>query len=372
MILKKALCLFVFVFFSALVYSVPSKFIKFKYQDKYGILNENFDVVCENLYSGIYFINNYIFLNSGEYIEIRDSNNNILDKVKSENSGFFTSVNYLIDDFYVFHGFSKDLVYNIKSKKLFYSDKIAINAFEEKTSNLLPIYTKGIYKSLRNNKISDITVFEKVYPFVGGLAVVLKKDWTKAVIDEKGRIIVDNIINCGWQFKNGLLPVITEHNSGFIDRKGNFVFKCSIVDEYKKQNPGGNPTLWCMFSENLAYIHTSETSHILIDKNWNIIKKDILYNTDSRHGFSNGFLLVNYEGKYGFLNSKGELKIPLIFDYAEDFQNGYACALLNGEDCLVDKNGKTYPVKTLLCGRQNGRECSYNKSQIFGNSLSCK
>ncbi|EAY27869.1 WG repeat-containing protein [Microscilla marina] len=50
-------------------------------------------------------------------------------------------------------------------------------------------------------------------------------------------------------------------------------------------------------------------------------------------------LVLNY-GKYGFLNSKNEVVIPLQYDYADDFKEGVACVAKNGKYGFIDEQGK--------------------------------
>ncbi|MCR4734829.1 MAG: WG repeat-containing protein [Treponema sp.] len=164
--------------------------------------------------------------------------------------------------------------------------------------------------------------------------------------------LVDNIINCGWQFNNGIIPIITETESGFINKNGCFLYKCTIVDEDKKTNSGGTPTLRCIFSNHLSYIHTSDNYWTLITDDWKIIKEDIPYFTQSIKGFSNGYLPVYLNGTCGYLNSNGELYFPLIFNNAEDFFNGYACVKYENQDFILDKKGNLFLISNLLKGHK--------------------
>ena len=317
------------------------------------MLNKNLDVVSDREYSNIFFIKNYIFFNNDDYMEIRDKNNLFLQRFNSEQVDFFTSVNYLKDDYFVLHGYSNDLIINVKDNTSFCVGKITANVFNDSTSSFVPVFTEGRYFSLKNQeKKFGEKNFQKCYPFINGLAVVLKDDWKKAIIDEKGNLVIDNIINCGWQFKEGVLPVVTEKKSGFINNKGDFVFECSFYDELKNQNVGGNPTLWFVFSEGIAYVQISENSGILLNKKFKIIKDDMPYKVESRQGFSEGVLPVSLNGKVGYINSKGELVIPLIFDFAEDFYNGYACVIYQGKDALLDKKGNIYFCEDLMVGKK--------------------
>ncbi len=340
------------LYFFLISHLSATNYIKFKFDDKYGLLDEKGKIVCKGIYSNISFINNYIFLNTGEYIEIRNNDFKILDIVASDKAEFFTKVNYLTKDFYAFHGYKRDCIYNLANKNFFFIEKIASNLKDDDITFIIPIYTGGYYYSLiEHEKYLDNFNFEKVFPFVDDVAVVLQGNWEKAVIDKTGKIIINHLVNCGWQYEDGLLPVITKEESGFINKYGDFIIKCDIFDELKTENPGGNPTLFCIYSEGLAYVRTSKSKHMLINKSGKIIKKDLPYFSDSRIGFSNGLIPVYLNGKCGYLTSEGNIFGDLVFDSVEDFITGYACVIYKGQDGVIDKNGNLYLSKDLLLGK---------------------
>src|SRR5699024_2456055 len=49
--------------------------------------------------------------------------------------------------------------------------------------------------------------------------------------------------------------------------------------------------------------------------------------------------IANGEYKYGFINKKGKLVIPYIYDKAEDFFCNRAAVKKNGEWKILDRNG---------------------------------
>lgn len=56
--------------------------------------------------------------------------------------------------------------------------------------------------------------------------------------------------------------------------------------------------------------------------------------------FSDGLAAVRQNGKWGFLNEKGGLKIGFIYEDANRFINGVAAVKLNGKWGYINKNGK--------------------------------
>ena len=57
-------------------------------------------------------------------------------------------------------------------------------------------------------------------------------------------------------------------------------------------------------------------------------------------GFSENLACVRVEDKYGYINRKGEFIIPLQFDTARDFTDGYAVVERNGQSWVVNTTGQ--------------------------------
>ncbi len=62
-------------------------------------------------------------------------------------------------------------------------------------------------------------------------------------------------------------------------------------------------------------------------------------------GFKNGMALIRVEDKYGFLNTDGKLSIPLKYDDASDFDNGFATAKINKRFVVLKKNGAEIKIE---------------------------
>ena len=344
-----------FLFLFLLLFQLPCLFcldyVVIKQNEQYGLASKQLEVLLNPTYRSIDIINEYIFLRTFSCIYVLNSKLEQIDYIKAGKADFFKSVEYCRENYYIFHGYACDCLYNIKNGVVSYMEGIAPNSFNEEMSTLLPIYTRGYYYSYETQKkYLDTFSFEFVYPFINGRAVVVDNDYKKSIIDENGNVIIGNIINTALQYKDDMIPVITETDSGFIDRDGNFVFKCPIYDENKKNNPGGIPALWCVFSEGYAYVPVSDRSWIIFKDDGSMIK-EVQYKTNSQKGFSEGFLPI-INGKTGYINTVGTICIPFVFDNAEDFKNNYACVVFKGEDAVLDKKGNVYFIKDLLKGNK--------------------
>lgn len=77
-----------------------------------------------------------------------------------------------------------------------------------------------------------------------------------------------------------------------------------------------------------------------LDENFNEVIP-LIYTGIKR--FSEGLAAVKTgnwaNGKWGFINKKGELVIPCLFDKTFPFSDGYAKVVLNGKWCFIDKEG---------------------------------
>ena len=71
---------------------------------------------------------------------------------------------------------------------------------------------------------------------------------------------------------------------------------------------------------------------------------------DELYPFSEGLAAVKKDGKYGYINTKGELVIPCKFDYASDFIDSTAVVVWGNEDddkpfCILKHDGQIIETK---------------------------
>jgi hypothetical protein len=77
---------------------------------------------------------------------------------------------------------------------------------------------------------------------------------------------------------------------------------------------------------------------------WETLKsKGIIdYNKlEDYRGFSEGFAATKMNGKWGFINKKGEQIIPFEYEYVSEFSEGLVLVMKNGLCGFVDSTGKT-------------------------------
>lgn len=193
---------------------------------------------------------------------------------------------------------------------------------------------KGYVDPITGKEVVPCGLYDDAFDFSDGLAVVVKDD-QYACIDETGKIVIPfgkygsigtfkegmaqvrkdhkygiiGFINLkgelvipyqyefAWFFNDGLAMVKKNGKYGFIDRNGKEVIPC----EYEDVGREG------MFMNDITLLGNGEEDSI-------VMLSDEPNSTD---------YIVMSNKKYGYANREGELITPCIYDYAEDFVNGF-------------------------------------------------
>ena len=175
--------------------------------------------------------------------------------------------------------------------------------------------------------------YDAVGDFHDGLALVYKGD-KYGFIDKMGNEVIPCVYDFSEEvdlnFHDGLAFVRQGEKHFFINKKGKEAFPYNY-------DTGLN------FSEGLALVW-KERKCGYIDTNGN----EVIPLTDKYYGrnFSDGMAMVrNDEGKYGFIDKKGKLVIPMSFDVGEggetsEFHEGFAVICKNEKYGYIDKSGK--------------------------------
>lgn len=61
---------------------------------------------------------------------------------------------------------------------------------------------------------------------------------------------------------------------------------------------------------------------------------------DSIGDIHSGIAVVQRNDKFGVINKKGKIVIPLMYDYISDFRNNLAAAFIEGKGCFVNTKGE--------------------------------
>lgn len=168
--------------------------------------------------------------------------------------------------------------------------------------------------------------FDLAGPFSEGLASIRINE-REGYIDSRGKIIVEAVFQSASSFSEGLASVQIENKWGYIDRAGNRVIK----PQFDRADS---------FSEGLAAVSN-------VNKNWGYINKDGQFVIQPKYElagpFAKGLARVKFEGKWSYINTKGELKGK--FDRASQFSEGLAFAQLGNTQGYIDTN-----IKMIITG----------------------
>lgn len=189
--------------------------------------------------------------------------------------------------------------------------------------------------------------------FSEGLGAVLKNDlW--GFIDETGNEVIPCIYNNVEDFKDGLCHVTINKTKGVINKQGDFVVL-----------PGDYYSIDC-YSYNKKAILTHRTfgewktydNGYDIEDRWVGEKREINKNNEilikmyneficipkeydwCDDCFSNGFISVYKDGKWGVLNSNLELVIDCLYDERIIFEEGLAITRKGNTKCVINPLGE--------------------------------
>lgn len=197
--------------------------------------------------------------------------------------------------------------------------------------------------------------YEDCKPFSDGLAAV-KKDGKWGFIDTSGNIAIPFIYNAAESFSEGLAAVATQDDEiswlyrwSFIDANGNTI----IPPQYWMSTASiGFGREAPIFHEGLALVtKLYEGSAIhgsgFIDKDGNFAVTSSYDETEKYIGlqeyeigfFSEGLAAVKKNGKWGFMDAKENIIVPLEYDEIEPFSDGLARIRKNFKYGFIDTNG---------------------------------
>lgn len=221
------------------------------------------------------------------------------------------------------------------------------------------------YVSSVGTTISDYK-FANVGSFASDMAPVITKEGEAFFIDtnaNKKKTVADvvNIEDMG-MMTSGIYTIYNGRSWGFYDSENNFLF-----GEYKEASSMANGVaavktdrVWKLintsgedltdktYSEiliderNIAYsngrIFTySDSAYRMIDINGNVIGNRSF--EDARPFVSSSYAAVKINGKWGFVDSNGEIKISAQYDEARSFSNGFAAVKSGGYWGFIDEAG---------------------------------
>jgi len=143
-------------------------------------------------------------------------------------------------------------------------------------------------------------------------------------VDVSGKIKIDAVYEDALLFSDGLAAVEVNGLWGFIDPSGREVIPPQFKSAY-------------YFHEGVGIAET-DSGIVLIDKTGAVIASGYEYLSGITE---EGRVPVSRDDKYGYLDLKGKIAIPLEYDFADSFSRGLALVKMGMKWGYIDRDGHT-------------------------------
>jgi len=256
---------------------------------------------------------------------------------------------------------------NAKKKLIIPAEYDSVEPFQE---GFALVEKGGKYAFVdENGKILNNTWYKMAESFSEGLAAVKNETNSYGYIDKGGITIIPFQYKTAASFVEGLAQAGDYGDMYVIDKKGNKI--SSTYDFIGSYNNGfaaydagtdnwgflnrkgeaiGNDYYYSVGDfgkEGLAAVKSGEGGQLLgfIDTSGKVVIS-CQYENAWMSGFSEGLAAVSKDGKYGFIDTKGNWVVEAQYAYAVGFHEGLSCVFLNGRCGFIDKKGKVVvPIK---------------------------
>ena len=183
-------------------------------------------------------------------------------------------------------------------------------------------------------------------------------NWTYGYKDSNGKIIVKPIYNIASVFNKGLALVWTDKGGTIINNKG----------EQLTEFGGELGTIY----ENLEY----NLIRHKVNGKWGFINRKgeviIEYQYSSSKDFNEGLAPIKINSKWGFIDSSNNLVISPQYDDVDLFYNGLAAIKINGKWGFIDKNGILILPAIYACVDHFSEElCAVNTFDFHDGNYIC-
>jgi hypothetical protein len=199
-----------------------------------------------------------------------------------------------------------------------------------------------------DKKIVIGCVYERVYRFTEGIARV-KSNRGYGFIDLKGNHITEIKYLWAYEFKEGFAGVYSKNNGwSFINKQGDIVFDFKDYDDIYNFHNGfagvvKNGKLGFINNKGFLIIPNIYDHDYLTKKNYD--DREFFY---CSYKFSEGLISLSLNEKFGVLDTEGNIIIPFKYEYIGDYSNGLVVCVENTN--LIDKYTGGYTLNRLNRG----------------------
>ena len=144
---------------------------------------------------------------------------------------------------------------------------------------------------------------------------------------------------------NAIAKVKLNGKYGFINTKGEQVTPC-IYDEIDEFSEG-----FAKVRKDRKYGFVNSSGELVIPCEYDVtmppenltgVARDWWNSEENNAGFSEGLAIVSKNGKYGYINTNGEVVIPFVLDAASSFHCSRARVKYKGRNVVTDKSGDVH------------------------------
>jgi hypothetical protein len=179
----------------------------------------------------------------------------------------------------------------------------------------------------KNGEFAIEPQYDNASSFHEGRAFVYREsDWF--LIDQSGGFISNQAFETVRDFSEGLAPVRVDKRWGYINREGAW----KIPPCFNVAFP---------FNNGLAAVaHTDRPGWDFIDQEGNVIFERVVDSIqfESSLYFREGWAVIPKGDKYWYLSTDGR-RLPAIYDFATDFNEGVAMVWIDGKAGVIDQAG---------------------------------
>jgi|GEM_PF-1764887 len=185
----------------------------------------------------------------------------------------------------------------------------------------------SLYARSSEDDLSLFSYYSDYTPYEGLLWV--QKDNKFGLIDTAEREILAPTYDMGFKFRNGLSKVKNFDKYGFVNTKGKEVVPC-ILDRY---HVSGENQYILIANDKKGLLFTDEQTYITPEYD------EIAWNEDPDPAYP--WVIVLKNGKWGWVNHRGELQIPCRYDAVTPFnKEGWATVLQFGLQFRINRKGE--------------------------------
>jgi len=279
---------------------------------KYGFINLNGDIIIPLEYDDAFpFYDGYASVKKDDkWIYINESGENVLPE------NYVVGYQPIIDH--------QAMVYNDKIRSSKKINPLLSTMVEYMNKVSKPNYYQSLY-NLKTKSLMEFSDYDEISGFYQGKYMVVIKNGKYALVNKKNQLIIPAEYDEIREINNGLV-IAKKEKWGIVNLKN------KIIVPFEYDDLSG-------FYEGIAHADVAKKSFYINKENQRLINLELDFNWFGN--FKQGVALVKKNDKFGYIDKKGNILIPFIYDDALPFIKDIALVYLKkGNQCFfINKKG---------------------------------